>query len=158
MALADNATVGAGPTDDWTPPARPAPPKKRGISERLSLGHVVMIAAGLLAFVLVMAVLSDRSATVTVATAEREILPGTTVTADMIAVIEIPADSELVGSVATLESIRVGEVTAGQRIAAGELFIKLHDRLPKEMHAMKDLLASSLWRAPEHWEMNPDHT
>ncbi len=39
-----------------------------------------------------------------------------------------------------------------------ELFIKLHDRLPKEMHAMKDLLASSLWRAPEHWEMNPDHT
>jgi phosphoenolpyruvate carboxykinase (GTP) len=39
-----------------------------------------------------------------------------------------------------------------------ELFIKLHDRLPNEMHAMKRVLASSLWRAPEHWEMNADLT
>lgn len=120
MTLADMATVGAGPTDDWTPPPRPAPPKRRGIGERLSLGHVVMIAAGLLAFVLVMAVLSDRSATVLVATAEREILPGTTVTADMIVEIGVPADSPLIGNVATLDTIAIGEVTAGQRIAAGE--------------------------------------
>ncbi len=38
------------------------------------------------------------------------------------------------------------------------LFIKLHDRLPNEFHAMKDLISSSLWRAPEHWAMNPDLT
>ncbi|MEM9134780.1 MAG: phosphoenolpyruvate carboxykinase (GTP) [Actinomycetota bacterium] len=39
-----------------------------------------------------------------------------------------------------------------------ELFIRLHDRLPAEFGAMRSLLASSLWRAPEHWEMNPDPT
>ncbi len=120
MTLADIATVGASPTDDWNPPPRPAPPKRRGIGERLSLGHVVMIAAGLLAFVLVMAVLSDRAATVMVATASQEILPGTTVTADMIVEIEVPADSPLIGNVATLDTIAIGEVTSGQRIAAGE--------------------------------------
>ncbi len=39
-----------------------------------------------------------------------------------------------------------------------ELFIRLHDRLPGEFPAMRTLLASSLWRADEHWEMNPDPT
>jgi phosphoenolpyruvate carboxykinase (GTP) len=33
-----------------------------------------------------------------------------------------------------------------------ELFIKLYDRLPKEMRAVRDLILSSLWRSPEHWE------
>ena len=43
-------------------------------------------------------------------------------------------------------------------LAHEELFIRLHDRLPNEMRAMKELIASSLWRSPEHWEMNPDPT
>lgn len=34
-----------------------------------------------------------------------------------------------------------------------ELFIKLYDRLPKEMVAIRDLTLSSLWRSPEHWEI-----
>jgi phosphoenolpyruvate carboxykinase (GTP) len=34
-----------------------------------------------------------------------------------------------------------------------ELFIKLYDRLPKEMHSVRDLIMSSLWRSPEHWEI-----
>jgi len=34
-----------------------------------------------------------------------------------------------------------------------ELFIKLYDRLPKEMHAVRDLIMSSLWRSPQHWEI-----
>jgi phosphoenolpyruvate carboxykinase (GTP) len=33
-----------------------------------------------------------------------------------------------------------------------ELFIKLYDRLPKELLSARDLIVSSLWRAPEHWE------
>ena len=36
-----------------------------------------------------------------------------------------------------------------------ELFIKLYDRLPKEFMLMRQLVLSSLWRAPEHWE--PTH-
>ncbi len=34
-----------------------------------------------------------------------------------------------------------------------ELFIRLYDRLPKELLAVRDLTLSSLWRSPEHWEM-----
>ncbi len=39
-----------------------------------------------------------------------------------------------------------------------ELFIRLNDRIPKEMVAIKDLTLSALWRSPEHWEMTPDPT
>ena len=37
-----------------------------------------------------------------------------------------------------------------------ELFIKLYDRLPKEMLFKKELLLSGLWRSPEHWELDPE--
>ena len=33
-----------------------------------------------------------------------------------------------------------------------ELFMKLYDRLPKELIFVRELMLSSLWRAPEHWE------
>ncbi len=39
-----------------------------------------------------------------------------------------------------------------------ELFMKLHTRLPAEMSAIRSLIASALWRSPDHWEMNPDPT
>jgi len=34
-----------------------------------------------------------------------------------------------------------------------ELFLKLYDRLPKELRAVRDLILSSLWRSPQHWEL-----
>ncbi len=33
-----------------------------------------------------------------------------------------------------------------------ELFMKLYDRLPKELIFIRELAVSTLWRAPEHWE------
>jgi phosphoenolpyruvate carboxykinase (GTP) len=33
-----------------------------------------------------------------------------------------------------------------------ELFMKLYDRLPKELIFIRELTLSSLWRSPEHWE------
>jgi phosphoenolpyruvate carboxykinase (GTP) len=33
-----------------------------------------------------------------------------------------------------------------------ELFIKMYDRLPKEFLHIRELILSSLWRSPEHWE------
>ena len=39
-----------------------------------------------------------------------------------------------------------------------ELFMRLQTRLPSEMTAIRSLVASSLWRSPDHWEMNPDPT
>ena len=35
------------------------------------------------------------------------------------------------------------------------LFTRLYDRLPKEFIFMRELLLSSLWRSPEHWEIEP---
>jgi len=37
-----------------------------------------------------------------------------------------------------------------------ELFSKLYDKLPKEFIFMRELILSSLWRAPEHWELAPE--
>jgi len=37
-----------------------------------------------------------------------------------------------------------------------ELFAKLYDKLPKEFLFMRELLLSSLWRSPEHWELAPE--
>ncbi len=37
-----------------------------------------------------------------------------------------------------------------------ELFIKLFDRLPKELQCVRDLLLSGLWRSPAHWDV-PDY-
>lgn len=34
-----------------------------------------------------------------------------------------------------------------------ELFSKLYDKLPKEFIFMRELLLSSIWRSPEHWEL-----
>jgi phosphoenolpyruvate carboxykinase (GTP) len=33
-----------------------------------------------------------------------------------------------------------------------ELFEKLYDRLPMEMLFIRELILSSLWRSPEHWD------
>jgi phosphoenolpyruvate carboxykinase (GTP) len=35
-----------------------------------------------------------------------------------------------------------------------ELFMKLYDRLPKELIFIRELALSSLWRSPEHWEFS----
>jgi phosphoenolpyruvate carboxykinase (GTP) len=34
-----------------------------------------------------------------------------------------------------------------------ELFFRLYDRLPKELIFIRELILSSVWRAPEHWEV-----
>jgi phosphoenolpyruvate carboxykinase (GTP) len=37
-----------------------------------------------------------------------------------------------------------------------ELFMKLYDRLPKELLFIRELILSSLWRSPEHWGQAPE--
>jgi phosphoenolpyruvate carboxykinase (GTP) len=41
-----------------------------------------------------------------------------------------------------------------EMLAHEELFIKLYDRLPKELRSVRELVQSSLWRSPEHWELD----
>jgi phosphoenolpyruvate carboxykinase (GTP) len=45
------------------------------------------------------------------------------------------------------------EVWKKEILLHDELFIKLYDRLPKEMLFIKELLLSGLFRTPEHWEV-----
>ncbi len=40
-------------------------------------------------------------------------------------------------------------------LSQDELFLRLYDRLPKEVPALRELILSSLWRAPEHWDLAP---
>ncbi len=52
------------------------------------------------------------------------------------------------------ELMSIDRVAWQQEIAShDELFIKLYDRLPKEMVHLRELILSALWRAPEHWGM-----
>jgi phosphoenolpyruvate carboxykinase (GTP) len=37
-----------------------------------------------------------------------------------------------------------------------ELFIRLYDRLPKEMLYLRELILSALWRSPQHWNLPRD--
>ncbi len=39
-----------------------------------------------------------------------------------------------------------------EMLSQEDLFLKLYDRLPKELLSVRDLILSSLWRSPEHWE------
>jgi hypothetical protein len=56
------------------------PPPKRGLMSRINLGHVIMIVAGLAAFLLVFSLLRSRDETFRIATAVVELRAGTTVT------------------------------------------------------------------------------
>ena len=48
------------------------------------------------------------------------------------------------------------EVWVNEVLSHEELFIKLYDRLPKEMLFIRQLILSALWRSPEHWELAPE--
>ena len=41
-------------------------------------------------------------------------------------------------------------------LAHEELFMKLYDRLPKELLFIRELILSSLWRSPERWGLAPE--
>jgi phosphoenolpyruvate carboxykinase (GTP) len=48
------------------------------------------------------------------------------------------------------------EVWQTEVLSHEELFLKMFDKLPKELLRMRELIISSLWRSPEHWEQIGD--
>jgi phosphoenolpyruvate carboxykinase (GTP) len=42
----------------------------------------------------------------------------------------------------------------GEILSHEELFMKLYDRLPKELIFIRELMLSSLWRSPGHWDFD----
>ncbi len=99
---------------------RPVAPRRRKARERISLGHLFMIAAALLAFVLVVSVLQDRSKTTQVLVARSDILPGSAITPDLVRQVPMPAGSDLSAAMAGLGDLAAGKAIAGQRIEAGD--------------------------------------
>lgn len=119
--MASSVSVDAESSTDATRAgARPLPPRRRKIRERVSLGHLFMIAAALLAFVLVVSVLQDRTLTTQILVANTDILPGAAVTPDVVTAVDVPADSDLVGPVASMSDLLGLQVRASHRIAAGD--------------------------------------
>lgn len=102
------------------PRPRPVAPRRRKARERISLGHLFMIAAALLAFVLVVSVLQDRSKTTEVLVARTDIQPGSAITPDLVRQVAMPAGSDLASAMAGLGDLAGGGAIAAQRIKAGD--------------------------------------
>lgn len=107
-------------SDPSRPRPRPVAPRRRKARERISLGHLFMIAAALLAFVLVVSVLQDRSKTTQVLVARTDIQPGSAITPDLVRQVPMPAGSDLATAMAGLGDLAGGAAIAGQRIEAGD--------------------------------------
>jgi len=105
-------TQTVNPVESGLEPAMIDPVPRRRFFGRLSLGHLVMVLAGLLAFLLVLAVLRDNSVTNFVAKAAADIPAGTTIGSEDVELIEISGDS-LAGAVLTADEINV-IITEGQ--------------------------------------------
>lgn len=102
------------------PHPRVVAPRRPRMRERVSLGHLFMVAAGLLAFILVVSILQDRDLTTGILVADAEILPGDRLTPDLVTEIQVPADSDLVGQVATQADLAGGDLSAGHRLVPGD--------------------------------------
>ena len=105
-------------------PERFAPPPRKRVIARASFGHLVMVAAALLAFVLVMAVLRNRDATVTVAVAAHDIQPGARVEASDVRLVELPADSPLLASLVPAAQLEGSSAEAVRRLPKGSVIAR----------------------------------
>jgi Flp pilus assembly protein CpaB len=104
---------------------------RRPLLARISLGHVVMVVTGLLAFLLVLAILRGDNETVPVATASRDIPAGSTLSRDAVVFVDASvADADLVGALVTdveldealsAGSIARSTIRAGDPIRSGDI-------------------------------------
>jgi Flp pilus assembly protein CpaB len=113
------------PIGDTT--AAPATPRRR-FAARVSSGHLVMVAAGLLGIVLALAVLRDDPAGVRVAVAAHEIRSGETVGVDDFRTERVQADGRLLDSFVLARELRrvhgriaTATITAGEPVFRREL-------------------------------------
>jgi len=113
-------TQTANPVDSPVQPTMADPVPRRRFFGRLAAGHLVMILAGLMAFLLVLVVLRDNSATSFVAKAARDIPAGTTIGAADVELIEVQGDS-LVAVVLTADA--VNEVITQGRVTSRALTV-----------------------------------
>jgi len=105
-----------------SPITEPVP--RRPLLTQLSIGHVIMVLAGLLAFLLVLALLRDRSEAALVAVAAHDIPAGASLVAEDVRMVETSADDialidALLSDAEVAEAIEAGRV-AGASIRGGD--------------------------------------
>jgi Flp pilus assembly protein CpaB len=103
-----------------TPVVEAARAQRAGLGSRLSAGHVVMIVAGILAFVATAGVLRSRDATVPVAVAARDIPPGAVVDRGAVRSVPLSQKSPLVAAVLGPTALDGQHMVAARLIRAGE--------------------------------------
>lgn len=119
-------TQTVNPVESGLEPIMAEPAPRRRFVGRLSLGHLVMILAGLLAFLLVLVALRDNSATNFIARAARDISAGTTIGADDVELFEVSGEA-LADAVLTSDQVNQiivdGQVT-NRALSVGTLLQK----------------------------------
>lgn len=93
--------------------------RSRRTPRQFTMAHGLMVLAGVITFLTVNSVLRDRQETVEVVVAGHELLAGVDLSADAFHVVSIPADSDLVGQLATSRDI-AADVRLGRDLASGE--------------------------------------
>lgn len=100
-----------------------APAPKRRLLSGISLGHIIMVISGILAFLLVLVVLRDRAEVVTVAVAVANIEAGTALVEQDVAMVEMgDADPELAAALLNQDAVQAAVSdgwVAAQTITAG---------------------------------------
>lgn len=109
------------------------------------MAHGLMVLAGVITFLTVNSVLRDRQETVEVVVAGHELLAGVGLSADAFQVVSIPADSDLVGQLATTNDI-AHDVRLGRDLASGEPLL-LTDIRTGDVESGVRTLAIPVWRS-----------
>lgn len=116
-----------------TRPDRPLPPRppRRGLASKLDLAHGLMVLSGLLAFVLIAAVLGDRSERVVVAVARADLAAGEPLDAQAVRAVRVPVDSQLTQRLVAIDEVRRGRWLAASAITAGDP-VRRSDLMPAD--------------------------
>ena len=121
--------------------------RRRPLRTRLASGHLLMIVAGVLAFVLSANALRSRDATVEVVVANADMAPGTMVDPAATRTASLPASSSLRGSLMSPADLRDGRWVVTRRIVAGEPLLRSALGRPAAPNGQR---AMSIAVSPDH--------
>lgn len=120
VAIAERET--RQPAQAGARPRRSLPerPRRRRLSERLTLNVVVGLVAALLAFVLAASLLNDRREMVTVAVARERIPAGAVITPELIESQDVSAGTRFSSSLVPFDRVADGTLVATRTVQPGE--------------------------------------
>lgn len=146
MVSNGQATATAPPTAT-TLQMGPVGRRRRPLRTRLASGHLLMVLAGVLTFVLVANALRSRDATVEVVVAAVDLAPGAVVDPNATRAASLPASSSLRGALMSPGELRDGRWVLTRRVGAGEPLARGAVARPAAPNGQR---AMSVAVSPEH--------